>query len=57
MAIKDEFFIGHLLGWFAKTLIFRDVYMTSFLSVLFEIYEYSLQHILPNFAECWWDHV
>lgn len=23
---------------------------------MFEIMEYSLQHQLPNFAECWWDH-
>jgi hypothetical protein len=27
------------------------------MSVMFEIMEYSLQHQLPNFAECWWDHV
>jgi phosphatidylserine synthase 2 len=26
------------------------------LSVGFEVMEYSLQHHLPNFAECWWDH-
>lgn len=24
---------------------------------MFEICEYSLQHQLPNFAECWWDHL
>lgn len=23
---------------------------------MFEACEYSLQHQLPNFAECWWDH-
>ncbi|KAH6565406.1 hypothetical protein BASA60_009905 [Batrachochytrium salamandrivorans] len=22
----------------------------------FEVMEYSLEHHLPNFAECWWDH-
>ncbi|KAH0826147.1 phosphatidyl serine synthase-domain-containing protein [Lanmaoa asiatica] len=26
------------------------------LSIAFEFAEYSLQHQLPNFAECWWDH-
>jgi phosphatidylserine synthase 2 len=24
---------------------------------MFEVMEYSLQHQLANFAECWWDHV
>jgi phosphatidylserine synthase 2 len=27
------------------------------ISVGFEILEYSLEHQLPNFSECWWDHV
>lgn len=26
------------------------------LSIMFEFLEYSLQHQLPNFSECWWDH-
>jgi phosphatidylserine synthase 2 len=26
------------------------------LSIAFEFAEYSLQHQLANFAECWWDH-
>ncbi len=26
-------------------------------SIGFEILEYSLEHQLPNFSECWWDHV
>ena len=26
------------------------------ISVGFEIVEVSLQHVLPNFNECWWDH-
>lgn len=26
-------------------------------SVMFEFLEYSLEHQLPNFSECWWDHV
>ena len=23
---------------------------------MFEFLEYSLEHQLPNFSECWWDH-
>ena len=53
----DVFVPAHFLGWWAKTLILRDYWMTLVLSVLFEINEYSLQHQLPNFSECWWDHV
>jgi len=24
---------------------------------MFEVVEYTLEHQLPNFSECWWDHV
>lgn len=40
-----------------QTLILRDYWLCIVLSVLFEISEYTLQHQLPNFNECWWDHV
>lgn len=26
------------------------------ISVMFEFMEYTLEHQLPNFSECWWDH-
>ena len=52
----DEFVIAHALGWFAKGLMLRDYWIGWILSVMFEVLEYSLQHQLPNFAECWWDH-
>ncbi|KAI8927830.1 phosphatidyl serine synthase-domain-containing protein [Entophlyctis helioformis] len=52
----DVFVIAHSLGWFCKALILRDYWFCWILSVLFEIMEYSLEHQLPNFAECWWDH-
>lgn len=52
----DGFVPAHLFGWWIKTLVLRDYWMTFLLSVLFEILEYSLQHQLPNFSECWWDH-
>lgn len=56
-AIKDEFFVAHAIGWLVKTLMLRDIKLALFCSVLFETLELSLRHILPNFYECWWDHV
>lgn len=53
----DEFVIAHVLGWVFKMFMFRDFYVSWFLSIWFELLEYTFQHILPNFAECWWDHV
>jgi phosphatidylserine synthase 2 len=55
--IFDEFIIAHFLGWFGKALIFRDWYLSWFMSIWFEVLEKSLKHVLPNFAECWWDHI
>jgi len=52
----DWFVIFHLTGWWAKAIVFRDYWMSFVLSVTFEILEYSLEHQLPNFGECWWDH-
>jgi len=52
----DWFVIFHLTGWWAKSLLFRDYWMSNVLSITFEVLEYSLEHQLPNFAECWWDH-
>ena len=52
----DFFIIAHVFGWLAKTILLRDVWICWILSVMFELCEYSLQHQLPNFAECWWDH-
>ncbi|EGN93988.1 hypothetical protein SERLA73DRAFT_189140 [Serpula lacrymans var. lacrymans S7.3] len=52
----DIFCIAHALGWFGKAMILRDYWFCWILSIAFEFAEYSLQHQLPNFAECWWDH-
>ena len=38
-------------------LIVRDVKVVWFCSLLFEGIELSLREHLPNFYECWWDHV
>lgn len=41
----------------SQTLMIRDWWMCTIVSVMFEFLEYSLEHQLPNFSECWWDHV
>ncbi|XP_034272606.2 phosphatidylserine synthase 2 [Pantherophis guttatus] len=52
----DGFVPAHFLGWYLKTLMIRDWWMCMIISVTFEFLEYSLEHQLPNFSECWWDH-
>jgi len=54
--VYDIFVLAHFLGWFGRAIIFRDYWFCWILSILFEFCEYSLQHLLPNFNECWWDH-
>eukprot|EP01105_Mastigella_eilhardi_P028810 TRINITY_DN977_c0_g1_i1.p1 TRINITY_DN977_c0_g1~~TRINITY_DN977_c0_g1_i1.p1 ORF type:complete len:487 (-),score=160.17 TRINITY_DN977_c0_g1_i1:75-1484(-) len=56
-AVLDEFFLGHIIAWWCKTLLIRDVKLVLVASVLFEVIELTFQHLLPNFAECWWDHI
>ncbi|OMJ25188.1 Phosphatidylserine synthase 2 [Smittium culicis] len=52
----DIFVLAHSLGWFGKALILRDNLICWIISIFFELCEYSLEHQLANFAECWWDH-
>ncbi|ANQ08865.1 Phosphatidyl serine syntase [Plasmodium coatneyi] len=53
----DVFVIAHLGGWFVKALAIRNFFVLNLNSVLFELIELRFQHILPNFYECWWDHI
>ena len=53
----DVFVPTHFFGWWLKTLMIRDWWLCTVLSVMFEFMEYTLEHQLPNFSECWWDHV
>lgn len=46
-----------VLSGTSQTLMIRDWWMCMIISVMFEFLEYSLEHQLPNFSECWWDHV
>ena len=57
MGTLDVFVTGHLFGWFVKSLIFRNNVMAWTMSSLFEVHELCLKHWLPNFNECWWDHL
>ncbi|CAO0789439.1 unnamed protein product [Mucor circinelloides] len=52
----DIFVVAHAVGWFGKALILRDYWFCWIISIAFELCEYSLEHQLNNFAECWWDH-
>ena len=54
--VGDIFVVAHVLGWVGKALIFRDVWVSLALSAAFELCEFSLAFLLPNFSECWWDH-
>lgn len=53
----DMFVVAHFLGWMVKALILRNDFIVWVNSILFEWLEVTLRHILPNFYECWWDHV
>jgi phosphatidylserine synthase 2 len=55
--ITDVFLLAHAAGYWAKTLVLRDWRLVTAVSIGFELLEVSLQHVLPNFKECWWDHV
>lgn len=52
----DAFVIAHALGWVCKALIVRDWALIWVWSLSWELLEISLQHVLPNFKECWYDH-
>eukprot|EP00899_Mesostigma_viride_P005416 jgi/Mesvir1/14876/Mv05486-RA.1 len=56
-AVFDRFFIAHFVGWTLKSLLIRNRALCWVSSVLWEILEYSLIHMLPNFKECWWDSI
>lgn len=56
-AAVDVHFFAHLFGWWFKMMIIRDVKMCWLNSIIFELLEISFRHWLPNFWECWWDHV
>jgi len=54
-AVNDRFFVAHFVGWVLKSLMLRDPVLCWVVSVQWEIIEIAFTHMLPNFAECWWD--
>lgn len=56
-AVYDVHFVAHFLGWWFKVLIIWDAKICWICSALFEVLEVTFWHWLPNFYECWWDHV
>ena len=56
-AVFDVHFIAHFLGWWGKMLFMRDWYLAWACSIGFELCEITFRHWLPNFWECWWDHL
>eukprot|EP00915_Cephaloidophora_sp_WS-2016_P006177 GHVH01008148.1.p1 GENE.GHVH01008148.1~~GHVH01008148.1.p1 ORF type:complete len:441 (+),score=38.15 GHVH01008148.1:51-1373(+) len=53
----DFFVVAHALGWAFKFLVLRDWTLCWCCSIGFELCEISFRYILPNFWECWWDHL
>ncbi|CCI49075.1 hypothetical protein ABG067_000084 [Albugo candida] len=53
----DRFVVMHFVGWFVGALMIRSHIICWALSILFELYELTFRHWLPNFNECWWDHL
>ena len=56
-ASVDVHFAAHLIGWWFKMMVMRDVKICWICSITFEVLEITFRHWLPNFYECWWDHV
>lgn len=55
--LTSIWFIAHVLGWFFKMCIFRSWMFCLVLAVFFEFSELSLQWVIPEFRECWWDSI
>lgn len=51
----DFFAFSHFFGWALKALLIRHYGILWTISVLWELTEAAFVHLLPNFAECWWD--
>lgn len=53
----DVFVAAHFMGWTIKTWIFRNNVVAWIASIMFEIFEWTMEVWLENFKECWWDHL
>lgn len=50
-------FFAHCVGWWAKMLMIRDLRTCIVYSTIFEFVELTLQVLVPEFQECWWDSI
>ncbi|XP_041933549.1 phosphatidylserine synthase 1 [Alosa sapidissima] len=57
MSHFDIFAFGHFWGWAMKALLIRSYGLCWTISITWELTELFFMHLLPNFAECWWDQV
>lgn len=48
-------FFAHAVGWWAKMVMLRDLRICLVYSTAFEFLELTLQFMVPEFQECWWD--
>ncbi|XP_034030861.1 phosphatidylserine synthase 1 isoform X1 [Thalassophryne amazonica] len=53
----DIFAFSHFWGWGMKALLIRSYGLCWSISITWELTELFFMHLLPNFAECWWDQV
>ncbi|KAK5855086.1 hypothetical protein PBY51_005222 [Eleginops maclovinus] len=53
----DIFALGHFAGWAVKAVLIRSYGLCWTISITWELTELIFMHLLPNFAECWWDQV
>ncbi|XP_037651518.1 phosphatidylserine synthase 1 [Sebastes umbrosus] len=53
----DIFAFGHFAGWALKAMLIRSYSVCWTISITWELTELFFMHLLPNFAECWWDQV
>uniref|UniRef100_A0A915JQL8 Phosphatidylserine synthase n=1 Tax=Romanomermis culicivorax TaxID=13658 RepID=A0A915JQL8_ROMCU len=51
----DIFAAAHFIGWAFKAILIRHYVICWYLSIMWEVTEMFFSHLLPNFAECWWD--
>ncbi|XP_041360451.1 phosphatidylserine synthase-like [Gigantopelta aegis] len=51
----DVFAFSHFLGWAMKAILIRHYGILWTISIMWELTEVVFAHLLPNFAECWWD--
>ncbi|KAL6047297.1 Phosphatidylserine synthase 2, variant 2 [Balamuthia mandrillaris] len=53
---NDFFVFVHFVGFLLMSLAMRSFTIPFLISIWDEVLEFSLEHIFPNFKECWWDH-